>query len=170
MWWEGRCIGCGSCQSICAREAISFSNGSLILDQSKCDLCEACVDACKEDAITLDQDKEIPIIDYSRCLRCRHCINECPTGTIAVGKTGYRVLLGGKLGRHPRLAEELPGIYSEDEVVAILEQCVAFYKQKSKRGERFAAIFWEARDKKEIPVPSLRRDGDSQGRRLLLGF
>ena len=53
MWWEGRCIGCGSCQSICAREAISFSNDSLILDQSKCDLCEACVDACTSQALEL---------------------------------------------------------------------------------------------------------------------
>jgi dissimilatory sulfite reductase (desulfoviridin) alpha/beta subunit len=124
------------------------------ITDEECTLCEACVEACKEDAVVLDGDKEIPVIDYDRCLRCGQCIKECPTGTIAVGKTGYRVLLGGKLGRHPQLAEELPGLYSEDEVVKILQKCLDFYKKHSKHGERFAAIFWKARDQIRIPSPS----------------
>jgi dissimilatory sulfite reductase (desulfoviridin) alpha/beta subunit len=131
------------------------------LTDEECTLCEACVDICKEDAVTLDTDKEIPVIDYDRCLRCGQCIKECPTGTIAVGLTGHRVLLGGKLGRHPQLAEELPGLYSEDEVVDILQEGLDFYKKHSKHGERFAAIFWKARDKIRIPSPSIGRAGDS---------
>jgi dissimilatory sulfite reductase (desulfoviridin) alpha/beta subunit len=119
-----------------------------------CTLCEACVQSCQEDAITLNEDEEIPVVNYDRCVRCGQCIRECPTGTIALGPTGYRVLLGGKLGRHPRLAEELPGIYSEDEVVQILQECLHFYKKHSKHGERFAAIFWKARSKMRIPNPS----------------
>jgi dissimilatory sulfite reductase (desulfoviridin) alpha/beta subunit len=125
-----------------------------MISDEECTLCETCVEVCKEDAIALDVDEGIPVVDYDRCLRCRQCIKECPTGTIAVGKTGYRVLLGGKLGRHPRLAEELPGIYSEDEVVRILQACLDFYKKHSKHGERFAAIFWKDRDQIRIPSPS----------------
>jgi anaerobic sulfite reductase subunit C len=106
-----------------------------------CSLCHACEDRCKEKAIMLKEPAEIPVIDDARCIRCGKCIGVCPTGTLATGKQGYRVLLGGKLGRHPRLAEELPQMYSEDEVILILEQCIDFYKRKSEHGERFAEIF-----------------------------
>jgi len=106
-----------------------------------CSLCHACEDCCKEKAIVLEEPAEIPVIDDARCIRCGKCIGVCPTGTLATGKQGYRVLLGGKLGRHPRLAEELPEMYSEDEVILILEQCIDFYKRKSVHGERFAEIF-----------------------------
>jgi len=64
----------------------------------------------------------------------------CPTGTIAEGNKGYRVQLGGKLGRHPRLAQELPEIYREEQVILIVKECLQFYKQTSKNGERFSQI------------------------------
>jgi len=59
-------------------------------------------------------------------------------------KKGFKVQLGGKLGRHPQLAKELPGIYSEDEVVDIVKKCIIFYKSNSKQGERFAEVFTPA--------------------------
>jgi dissimilatory sulfite reductase (desulfoviridin) alpha/beta subunit len=64
----------------------------------------------------------------------------CPTGTIAEGHKGFRVQLGGKLGRHPQLAKELPGIYSEEQVLLIVKECLQFYKQTSKQGERLGQI------------------------------
>jgi dissimilatory sulfite reductase (desulfoviridin) alpha/beta subunit len=54
------------------------------------------------------------------------------------------VLLGGKLGRHPRLARELPGIYSADRVLGIVGDCLAFYKAHSRHGERFAELLSDA--------------------------
>jgi dissimilatory sulfite reductase (desulfoviridin) alpha/beta subunit len=110
------------------------------LTEEPCTLCEACVEACKENAITLDNAKESPKIDMDGCLYCGKCIQACPTGTIAEGSKGYRVQLGGKLGRHPRLAKELPGIYSEEQVVLIVKACLQFYKKTSKHGERFGQI------------------------------
>ena len=71
-------------------------------------------------------------------------MNVCPTGTISKGAIGYRVQLGGKLGRHPQLAKELPGIYSEDQVLQIVDDCLQFYTQNSKRGERFGQILTSA--------------------------
>jgi dissimilatory sulfite reductase (desulfoviridin) alpha/beta subunit len=63
---------------------------------------------------------------------------------LAVNKLGYRILLGGKLGRHPRLARELPGIFTEEETLTIIARCVSCYKTKSRGGERFADLL--ARD------------------------
>lgn len=51
-----------------------------------------------------------------------------------------RVQLGGKLGRHPRLGMELPGVFAADEVLEIVGHCLGFYKQRSQDGERFATL------------------------------
>ncbi len=114
------------------------------LTNEPCSMCEACVDVCKEDAIVLDNEREIPEIDYQECLMCGQCMEVCPTGTIRKGRKGYRVLLGGKLGRHPKLAKELPGVYSEEEVIQIIKDCIGIYKRNSLHGKRFAEIFGES--------------------------
>ena len=105
-----------------------------------CTMCEACVEACREDAIRIDTEKEVPRIDNDLCLKCGKCIPVCPTGTLTEGQKGFRVQLGGKLGRHPQLAKELPGIYDENTVVQIVKDCLLFYKNTSKHGERFGQI------------------------------
>ncbi len=109
-----------------------------------CSMCEACVDVCKENAIDLDRDGEIPKIDFQQCLICGQCAAVCPTGTIKEGRKGYRIQLGGKLGRHPRLAKELPCVYNEDAVIQIIKDCIEIYKRKSLNGERFAEILDES--------------------------
>ncbi len=110
----------------------------------ECSQCEACIDACKEEAVLLDAAGPGPEIDYKRCLACGQCMAVCPTGTLSTGCRGFRVQLGGKLGRHPQLARELPGIYTEEQVLAIVRDCLALYKQKSAGGKRFAEIFSDA--------------------------
>jgi dissimilatory sulfite reductase (desulfoviridin) alpha/beta subunit len=115
-----------------------------VMTEEPCTLCQLCVEVCAEDAVSLKDPDETPVIDYDRCVRCGKCMEVCPAGTLATGNRGYRVLLAGKLGRHPRLAEELPEIYQEDEVVSILESCLDYYKRSSKRGERFAEIYQDA--------------------------
>ncbi len=107
----------------------------------ECSMCGACVDLCKDHAISLDNDSQSPVIDSSKCLVCGMCARECPTGTIKEKKQGYRIMLGGKLGRHPRLAEELPEIFNEDQVIEIVQKCIDYYKANSTNGKRFADIY-----------------------------
>lgn len=110
----------------------------------ECTGCGACVELCKEGAIDLTASDCGPGIDQAACLSCGQCIPICPTGTLVAGQSGYRVQLGGKLGRHPQLARELPGIYSDDQVIGIVEACLDFYKHNSRRGERFAQLLTPA--------------------------
>lgn len=109
------------------------------ITQNPCSQCEACVEACREQAVSLADGS--PVIRFEHCLSCGRCIQVCPAGTLGAGTRGYRVLLGGKLGRHPRLARELPGVFSEEAVLSIVKDCLAFYRTHSKGGERFADIF-----------------------------
>jgi dissimilatory sulfite reductase (desulfoviridin) alpha/beta subunit len=126
-----------------------------VLSKEPCSLCHACEESCQEHAILLNESEEIPVIDFDRCIRCGRCIRVCPTGTIDTGRKGYRIMLGGKLGRHPRLGEEISGIYHEDEVIDILEKCIEFYKNNSAHGERFAELF------KGVDHLGLKRKGHS---------
>ena len=59
------------------------------------------------------------------------------------------MLVGGKLGRHPRLAVEIPGIHSPEEVLNIVDRCLAHYQNHCRKGERFGEIL-ERTGTKEI--------------------
>lgn len=82
----------------------------------------------------------MPTIDSQRCLACGRCMAVCPTGTLVVGEAGYRVLVGGKLGRHPQLAVPLPGIFAADQVVDIVRASIALHKERSQGGQRFGEL------------------------------
>ncbi len=138
-------ISIADCPNACSQPQIKDIGiiGAVLpcVTKKECSLCNACVEVCREDAIVLNNEETRPVIDFDRCLECSKCITACPTGSIAEKVKGFRVQLGGKLGRHPKLAEELPGIYSEDEVINIVKDCIDFYRKNSRRGERFATLY-----------------------------
>jgi anaerobic sulfite reductase subunit C len=109
-----------------------------------CSACGTCTDACKEHALLLSEKGDAPAIDVQRCVHCGSCIAACPTGTLEADKKGYRVVIGGKLGRHPRLATELPGIHDAETVVRMIADFLAFYKSRSTLGQRFAQLLTDA--------------------------
>lgn len=108
--------------------------------QAACTSCEACVESCREEAITIDDSGPAPLVDMRRCVACGHCIPVCPGGTLTAAAEGYRIQLGGKLGRHPQLARELPGIYDADTTLEIVSASIAIYKAGDRNGERFGDI------------------------------
>lgn len=141
-------VSLADCPNACSQPQIKDIGiiGAAIPDVTDvaCSNCGVCVDECREGAVQLPESDEGPRIDYQRCLLCGRCMAVCPTGTLAIGKNGYRVQLGGKLGRHPRLARELPGTFNEVQVLDIIRDCITLYKKKSRGGARFAQILSDA--------------------------
>ena len=135
-------VSISGCPNACSRPQITDVGiiAAMVpgVTQAPCSGCESCVAACPDDAVRLVDD--VPSIDTAACLFCGKCARACPTGTLETKTEGYRILLGGRLGRHPRLGMDVPGIFSHDQVLDILRRCLDFYKVHSKGGKRFSHI------------------------------
>jgi anaerobic sulfite reductase subunit C len=111
---------------------------SCAISPEKCDRCSACVEACREGAIALDDSG--PLIDAARCLKCGDCARACPTDALALGAPAFALTAGGRLGRHPRLASPLTEAQNATEVAAVLNRVVRMLMVEAKPGERVAAV------------------------------
>lgn len=130
------------CPNACSRPQIADFGliGALepCLTDIPCSHCGACLEACREQALRMGV--EGPEILLGTCLACGACVRSCPSGRLTAGRGGFRVLLGGKLGRHPRLASELKGIWLAEEVPGILDACLDVYQTVCRAGERLGSV------------------------------
>ena len=104
----------------------------------KCDSCGSCLRACKEAAISMGN--HIPRIDYAKCISCGDCIKACTLCASVEDRSGYSVFLGGKVGRHPRLAFKATSFSDEEEVLSIIEGSIKVFRDRGLRKERFGAF------------------------------
>ncbi len=135
-------VSISDCPNACSRPQIAdvglIGARSPKVSDVACNQCGACVEVCREGAISLTG--QAPVVNPAKCLSCGQCIPVCPTGTLQEAARGYRILVGGKLGRHPRLARELPAIYSLEEALRMVDCCLDHYQKHCARGERFGEI------------------------------
>ncbi|WP_320169171.1 4Fe-4S binding protein [Maridesulfovibrio sp.] len=109
-----------------------------VVDHENCIHCEECVRACPDKAMDFDGDRIV--ITREKCLVCGYCVSSCPTEVISCARNGWRVLAGGRLGRHPGLGTELPGVYTSDEALAIIAKALNLWMENYEDGERFGRI------------------------------
>lgn len=135
-------LSIADCPNACSRPQIAdiglIGAAKPEISEQTCSLCGACIEVCHEEALSLKADGIT--LDLSRCLHCGQCLRVCPTGTLQEAQNGYRIQIGGKLGRHPRLAEDLPGIYAPGEALRIITNILDFYQSNCQKGERLGEI------------------------------
>ena len=132
------------CPNCCSRPQIAdlglIGARKPLVGVTPCSGCGACIETCREEALSLAQGSDHPVLDEERCLACGQCIDVCPTGTLEEGLAGFRIQVGGKLGRRPQLGMELPGIYTEEEAAALLSSFLEHFKNNNRSGERWGEI------------------------------
>lgn len=87
----GMCNCCGDCCAVLKSlkllskpaEAV-FSNHYAVVDPSLCTGCEACVERCQMEALSLNDIAGIIDIDLDRCIGCGLCVTACPTEALAL--------------------------------------------------------------------------------------
>jgi dissimilatory sulfite reductase (desulfoviridin) alpha/beta subunit len=135
-------VSISECPNACSRPQIS--DLGLIgarrpqISAEPCVQCGACVDTCREGAIILAG--KWPVLNLEKCVACGQCIPACPTRTLQEDKKGFRIQIGGKLGRHPRLARELSGILGQEEALRMVNRCLDHYQKYCVKGERFGEV------------------------------
>jgi anaerobic sulfite reductase subunit C len=126
-------------------------------DENDCDSCGACVDACREEALRLHGRRVL--VDRDACLACGACVRACPTGAMQ-GHPGWRVLAGGRLGRHPRLAVELASGVSLDEARELVGRVVRVWDEQGLPGERVGATLERQRPFDPVAGTSMHRGSE----------
>lgn len=148
-------ISVSGCPNGCSRPQIAdiglIQAQQPVAVEDGCTACGECLQVCREGAITLDRERIG--LDPQKCLACAACLRVCPAAGLTVQAQGYRIQVGGKLGRHPRLAEELPGIFSRERVLEVLDNCLGLHQGHYRPGLRFGQVVSEQGISGLLPGP-----------------
>lgn len=133
-------IGISGCPNACIKPQENdigiMGVMSKVFREDLCNLCGLCVEVCPVKAIEIKNGKLK--FDRSKCVGCGDCVFSCPTGAWEKVLSGYRLFLGGKMGKFPKLGiKAIDFIESQEELLRIIEQAFKFYKEEGRRGERF---------------------------------
>ena len=103
-----------------------------------CSGCGLCVKACEEHALSMEDN--LPVRDWSKCISCGDCVKVCPVDAMAGRRTGWLARVGGKHGKHPYFAYEVAEFLGDDQVYALIEKTLEWYRENGRGRERIGAV------------------------------
>ena len=132
-------IAVAGCPNNCgkAREADLGIMGATVpeWDRDACNTCGLCIPLCPVEAIT--QQDDTYLCDMQRCILCSVCVVRCPEGAWKPDVRGVTVLIGGTMGKLPRLAVPLKRfVADEHELFQLIECLVEYYRAHGRAKER----------------------------------
>lgn len=107
------------------------------LIEDLCTSCELCVKSCEDHALRMEND--LPVRDPDRCNGCGDCIKVCPVDAMVAARKGWLVRVGGKHGKHPIYAYEVASYASDEDVYALIEKTLEWYRINGEGRERIGA-------------------------------
>lgn len=137
-------IAVGGCPNSCMKPSLNDvgieGNKFFTYDIEKCRGCKKCMveASCPSKAVTISDGKAH--IDFDACKYCGVCIGKCPFGAVPKEVKGTcSVYVGGTWGKKQRMGTLLKGAYTEEEVPAVIEKVMLWYKENGYAKERLGA-------------------------------
>ncbi len=118
-------IAVSACPNSCVSETLNEIGITGIKapdrDGGYCTGCGTCVQYCREDALMVKEGRVV--LNKDLCLACGTCVRSCVFGTLSSSVSGYRITLGGKRGRHPKVGQHLITV-STAEAALVVVDCI----------------------------------------------
>lgn len=135
-------IGTVGCANNCGKANINDIGimGRSVPDfnNDKCVGCGICAKVCKENAITIVNNKVV--FNRELCVNCGDCIRACKFSAAYEKEKCAEVFVGGRFGRSIRIGDSLGRYFKEDEVVEVVDIIIEYYKREGNKGERVSAL------------------------------
>ena len=147
-------IAVAACPNACSRPQIQDIGFVAALRPKTvletCTACGKCQRACREGAIEINGDTAQ--LRMNACLACGECVTACPINAIEADPLYFRVMVGGRMGRRPRWATELPGRPTFDDLSAVVGRFVSLMIDETWENQRISDVverlgserMWEA--------------------------
>lgn len=104
-----------------------------------CTGCGLCEETCREVAMLVEDGQAVH--RPQACLACGECVRVCPAHAVLCEPLGFRLLLGGRMGRHPVWATELPGLYTQERIPQLFSDLLRVLLREHRPGERPRQVF-----------------------------
>ncbi len=137
-------IAVGGCPNNCVKPDLNdfgiVGQRPPLFDPEMCRGCKVCQieKNCRMSCCTLKDGKMAR--DENICNNCGYCIGKCPFQAVTPSDVRYKCYIGGRWGRITRFGTPLPGLYTEEETLDMIEKAILLFRDRGRKGERFAAM------------------------------
>jgi len=137
-------IGVGGCPNSCMKPSLNDVGiegaRAFTFDADKCRGCKKCavIEGCPSRAVSVVNGKAV--VDAAKCTKCGVCVGKCPFGAVPKeAESVCRIFVGGTWGKTQRMGTLLKSVYTPEEVPAVIEKVMLWYKENGYSKERFGA-------------------------------
>ena len=137
-------IGVGGCPNSCMKPSLNDVGiegcKAFSFDSALCSGCKKCAvaESCPAKAVSLSDGKAV--IDEGKCTKCGVCVGKCPFGAVPKETESVcRIFVGGTWGKTQRMGTLVGGVYSAEEIPAVIEKVMLWYKENGYVKERLGA-------------------------------